>query len=764
MSINLQKHIASLKKAEAAAPVKSDNLLLFLGTAYDKSFLPLLKPCVGAATTYIKLDSISTIKEVELYCKAKGITRVVSTSVPLLGKLLAWDKKKAPSLANYAGSYFLRDGIEYVFIQPLKQLVTVNYGQFMAKRIISKLTRPDSWYKPTTFDWSILDASNEEGQYLKFFIADLICIDIETFKHNAAIRCVAFTAFYLKEGTSRSVVLPIDSDYNLAILRKWCWQLKAPKLFQNGKYDIAYLTRYSAPVYNYLYDTAHLFHSWYSELPKDLGFLNSFFIREAVYWKDLAETNDLHEYYRYNALDTWGTGNCFLAMMQEVPDWAITNYVKEFPLVFPCHLAEMTGIRRDMGKLATAKAEQQEIIATASASLDTMLGVRGFNTNSPKQMKQLLTILGCKDLPNADEKALRKAAIRHPLNTLILDKIITIRKARKLVSTYLTAGKEFIEPSGEATRILYSLNPHGTDTSRLASKSHHFWCGFNIQNQPRGREVKQTLVADPGWLLCEVDLEQAESRDSAYISGDEALIDAVENSPDFHCKNASSFFGIPFDELYDTATGTVLNKPIRQLSKNVNHGATYNMQEYTLIDTMGELKVLKAKSLLNLPKLFSLKEVASYLLAQFHRTYVKIKQVFYVGVIEEVTRTSLLVHHLVGEEGWTRYCFGKPNKNRSDLNSYIAHPPQSLNAQTLNKAWLAVFTQVALPNPKTFKLLAQVHDSILFQYKPGHEYHIQQVKELMEVPVTITGYDNVTRTFTVPADPSKGGTSWADCK
>ena len=670
--------------------------------------------------------------------------------------------------------------------------MTVPAGKFMASRIITKLTKPETWYKPTKFrGFTLLTPENEADLFDTFSYTNLICIDIETFRENATIRCLSYTGFNISEHgtTSISVVLPLDSTYNLSIMRKWNWELKAPKVFQNGKYDISYLARYSAPVYNYLYDTAHLFHCWHSELPKDLGFLNAFFIREAVYWKDLSETNDLYEYYRYNALDTWGTGNAFLAMLLEAPAYAISNYLLEFPLVFPCHLSEMTGIARDMDAFEIARAEQQEIVDTLTASLNRMLGMpegTSFNVKSSPQMKALFKILGCSDLPSQDEKNLKKARYRHPFNARILSQVLKIRKARTLVSNYLTEGKEFYRQDGTGARFLYSLNPHGTDTSRLASKSHHFWQGDNIQKIPRGKIIKQTFKADPGFLLAEVDLEQAESRDTAYISGDKALIHNVEYSPDFHCANASSFFGVPFEDIFDTATGKVLNKPLRQLGKPVNHGANYNMGAYVLIDTMGEENIVLAKQLLQLPKMWGYIQVAEYLLEQFHKTYPNIKKVFYAGVIEEILLTgklkSMAVHHswrqtkqakdfnggdtwfemyedyLANSPSWVRSCFADPSKSKPALNSYIAHPPQSLNAQTLNKSYLSVFNDIAI-NPKhsiNFKLCAQIHDSILFQYREGHDYLCEMVRERMEIPVTLKGYDGVIRTFVVPAGIKKG--------
>lgn len=786
--LSLAAHIAALRKKKEEAPVQSaDDAIIYWGTAADKNFLPHLKSCVGPVTTFLRLEEVTTLLTLKMYCKQKAVSRVVSSNIGLLKKLLHWEERAAPSLDNYSGSYFKLAGyddtcpdIEIVFTKPLKHLVTVPFGKFMARRVIRKLTAPDAWYKPTEFTgFKLLTPEIEVDCFNLMQQCFLISIDVETVKEDAQIKCLSYTGFYFK-GTaihSTSVVLPLDSEYALATMRKWNWQLKAAKVGQNFMYDIAYFARYSAPVFNYLYDTANLFHCWQSELPKDLGFLNSFFIREAVYWKDLAKTNDLYEYYRYNALDTWGTGNCFLAMLLEAPTYALNNYVLEFPLVFPCHMSEMTGIERDIPKLQEAKAVQDKIILDASKSLSAILDVPAdaapFNVNSAPQMKSLMTVLGCGDLKGADEKNLKKARFRHPFNARVVGLVITIRKARKLVSTYLTVGKEFNRQDGTGSRILYSLKPHGTDTSRLASKEHHFWCGLQVQNIPRGKLVKQTMKADKGFRLCEVDLEQAESRDTGYISGDEQLITNVETSPDFHKTNASLFFGVPFEEV---------TKQLRQLGKPVNHGANYNMGAYVLITTMGEENIVRAKQLLGLNKFWSHVEVAEYLLEQFHKVYPDIRGVFYAGVIEEVLRTSKLssqaVHHSWEHAGklhelmevaetnyaqeagkaWVRSCFQDPSKSKSALNAYIAHPPQSLNAQTLNRSYLSVFQDIAI-NPqhtKNFKLLAQIHDSIFFQYRIGHENLCDMVVERMQVPVTIRAYDGKVRTFVVPAGAKRG--------
>ena len=106
---------------------------------------------------------------------------------------------------------------------------------------------------------------------------------------------------------------------------------------------------------------------------------------------------------------------------------------------------------------------------------------------------------------------------------------------------------------------------------------------------------------------------------------------------------------------------------------------------------------------------------------------------------------------------WVRYCFSDTS-NKQAVNAYVAHPPQSLNAQTLNKAWLCVFHKIAIHPDHTdnFKLCAQVHDSILFQYRIGHEYLCDMVKDMMEIPIRIKSYDDEIREFTVPAEVKRG--------
>ena len=751
--------------------------LLYVGTPADKPYLPYLKSCVHGAHVEVALKDMS-LTHIELICKSKSVTGVFTNSVHVLKQLLNWtDNRKDPSLDSYAGSLFKRGDIEYLIINPLSHLVTVNYGQFIFKRFISKLACRDSWLPNTEFNWCVLDGSNVESVFARYASAYAIAVDIETFSAPLAIRCIGYTAIFLdpvKGITTHSCVLPITSDWHLAWMRKFNWELKAPKIFQNGKYDNAYLSMFNAVPYNWLWDTATIFHCWYSELPKDLAFLNSFCVRESMYWKDLADTQDLMEYYRYNALDTHATANVWIAQMMEMPEYARQNYLMEFPLVYPCHLSEMTGMKRDMKALERERNRLAEEIEQDETALATMTCTPGFNSGSYKQVRNLLKVLTGVEHTESDEKYLQKMALKHPLNSRLCNKILDIRGKRKLKGTYLRTDADATKenPKGYKEyreRILYAINPHGTDTGRCASKEHHFWCGLQIQNIPTvdkdGGATKSTVFADEGFRFAEVDLEQAETRDTAYAAGEDRLIAAVESPKDFHSVNASAFFGIPYDAIYDDVRHKKLDVKLRDLAKRVNHGANYLMGPDVLIQTMGEDKVWQAKKLLKLPSNFTLRQVAEHLLAQFHKTYPKLSSTYY----PHVTNTVMTYKMLVGPQGWSRYCFGNPAKNKLDKNSYVAHVSQSMNAMTLNKAYMRVFYEIAMhPQYKMhFKLCAQIHDSILFQFREGHEYLCQMVKERMEIPVTIKGADGITRTFVVPAaikagKDGKGALRWSE--
>lgn len=707
---------------------------------------------------------LDTVTELTMACKKRGITSVITNLTYILQKLLPeGPARKSAKVTNYAGSIIKFDGVEFLIIGSLKRLRTVPYEEFVVRTYISKIISPQKWRATTEFNWKLIRTQADfDVAKAALSACDLIATDTETARWNASIRMAGYTGVRLEDNTSVTYVIPIEGMHSIYWMRELN-QLDVPKAMQNGKYDLAYFARFGAPVRAYYYDTKNMLHAWYSELPKDLGFVVALQVRDSMYWKDLGDSADKNEQFLYNALDCWGTAEACIAWLAAAPKWAKKNYVEEFKVVPALHMCEMTGMRRDLERLDKYADESAERQKQDLASMRTMVNSPYFNPSSPLQVKNLMKVLGAnaKEGESSDEKHLAALSYKHPLNERILTKILDYRGDRKETSTYLTRGddaKEFGPPGNR--RILCAINSDGTDTGRCASREHHFWCGLQMQNVTAEDEdtparVKETIMADPGFDLWEFDFSQAEDRGVAYKSGDANLLGIFERKVDSHSYKGSLFFGIPYEEIYDVVKRKTIMKDIRQLAKRVNHGANYNMGANVLVDTMGAKALRKAQKLLNLPKHWDLKGIAQHLLNAYEKAFPDVKSIYYRSIIAEVKVTG----RLTGDTGWTRYCFSEPSpSNKPALNAYVAHVTQSLNAMILNKAFLNVFNSLGL-NPH-FKLIAQIHDSILCMIRHGHEHLADEVVKQMTFSTPIKDCKGVIRNLTVPVDSKKLGKNW----
>lgn len=735
------------------------NLLLVVSPEEKSKYLHLVTDYISGHKVKVFSGEIVTASQIYALAKQHNIDGIITNRVDFVAKHLPSDRVKKVNLTNYVGSLFTSYGLPCLVVYPFRSVIMYTYGKWLMSRLISKITEPEKWEKASEFKWTEVDSPEKEVALMDDLSTGIAAaVDIETAKGELPITTSISYTILRADRSTMTHVFEIDSMDKVRIMRA-ANATEIPKILQNGKYDAAYLFAYSAPLIRYIGDTVNAMHSWYAELPKDLAFIAALFIRETIYWKDLAQSPDRGERLGYNARDTWATLEAFMAWMNEAPKWARENYVKEFVQVPICHAMEMTGVKRNLERLKK-HAEHLELEAAGTlGKIRTRLASPLYNPNSSKQTVQLMHLLGDKQAESSEEKHLVALSHKHPLNALCIEPILEYRGQKKLLSTYLTSGekaKEF-----RKTRILTAINPHGTDTKRKASKEHHFWCGLNIQNIPDNAwQVKDTIEADEGYEFFEFDYSQAEARGVAYCSGDQALLAAVNSGRDFHSLNASAFFGVPYEQIYDDLTGKTLDKPLRNLSKRVNHGANYNMGERVLLETMGAANVREAQRLLQLDPRMSLIEVCRFLLNRYEVTYPRVKGVYYNKIIRDVRTTQ----KLVGATGWTRYCFGEPWANKPALNSYVAHVTQSLNADILDMAVEKVWNEFGLDH--RVKFIAQIHDSLLLQIKidPAQENIAKKVKKLMTFPVPVTDCVGVTREMTVPVDIKNTGRFWSGHK
>lgn len=664
------------------------------------------------------------------------------------------------SFASAAGSFYES---RFLILPPLDQLYTVRHGAWLMKRYLGKIFTPSKFIKFPKFQWQRVRTNDEFEECLRTCErARLIAADIETTRASLGISCMGFAAL-TSDGKIKVYVLDCRDENYLRRLQLLC-QTSTPKIFQNGLYDIQYLIRWNIDVRNWAGDTAYFLHAWYSELPKNLGFIGSLFLLNFEYWKHEGNSwtegggqigaAGLEEFWRYNAKDCYATLCSFIAMIGEAPQWAKENFYTNFPRFFPAVFCSLHGIKASLKNLELLRSSAETKLLQYESSLRKMVALGTFNAGSPKQVKKLLSLFGLGDY-DTDEKTLVKLGAKHPLLDRILRQVILVREQKKALSTYFVPDK-LLGTNGEE-RILYNLNPAGTDTSRMASQESVFWCGLQLQNVPD--YAKGYFEAEEGFELGEVDNEQSETRCTAYLAQDTNLISVVEDKDkDFHTFNAAQFFGENYNHLRNEVKRLKeLGKthPLRELAKRINHAISYNMGPQVFVDTVGPAKMEEIRTILKLSRTLSHKDIAQYLINLFDRQYPRVRNEFQKEVIKEISFTG----RIRSPTGWTRYFFANPQSSKHALNSAVAHGPQCLSVQIVNDGFLRVFRNIQL-HPEhcmNFRLLGQIHDSILFGTKLGmFEKYSKMVQDNMHQEVMVHG-----RKLVIPTAVKHLGQFWS---
>lgn len=364
---------------------------------------------------------------------------------------------------------------------------------------------------------------------------------------------------------------------------------------------------------------------------------------------------------------------------------------------------------------------------------------------NPRSQKQLLSFFyGTMRLPEqwTSKKGERKLSMdREALEKLqiylyaqpVISVILAIRETSKQREVLETE----IDPDG---RMRTSYNIAGTETLRWSSSGNAFGTGTNLQNiTPSLRHV---FIADGGWKLCGIDLEQAESREVGWLCGtlfgDWTYLDACEHG-DLHTTTAKLIWtDLPWSG--DTKRDRVLadgsfyrHFSRRDMSKRGGHGSNYYGTPFTM-----------AKHL----------KVPTKLMEEFQAAYFSAFPgipKWHRWVAQQLQQTSRLTMPF----GVTRQFFGRPNDDTT-LREAIAFSPQSSTGVRMNlglwRLWKYMGTRI--------RLLAQVHDAVYFLYREADEAAI--IAEAMQLITNIYLTDPVSgRKFTVGGE-AKVGWNWGN--
>lgn len=697
-----------------------------------------------------------------------------------------------PTLDKWRGTR-LNFNVPTIIVNKLEHIRTVPHGQWLLERDLSKLRT--IFNAPAVFGYSVL----EDTRKFPIALGELsrsvaIAYDVETktfypdgrvvtneVQNDATplevgktiITCASWTGIF-NDGALRTYVLPLvdfgvdhwknDEDYGkaLLLLRK-INKLPVSKIMHNGMYDCTHSIRYHAEPYNWCYDTMGMAHAQYAELPQSLDFVASYELYDYVYWKDDAEaaakSKDIEKYWGYNAKDTWYTARSAIAQLRTAPAYAYKNFASKFRTVYPALYCNFEGILIDQSKRLELREKSSVQLEKARNSLQTKFADPGFNPGSWQQVeKYVYNVFGAKkpglgkSKSCTDEMNLKSVMTQHPLLARLVNDILKYREAQKAIGTYY----DFLQYNG---RLLYAIDPFGTETERAACRASSLWCGTQVQNIPG--YAKFMLTADPGYELFEADNKQSEGRTTAYCAQELNLIKALEDAErDFYKTLGELFFEIP----YEKVTKEFRNKVI----KRIVHGSNYMMGSGTFINNIIKeveegLEILyKAALVLGIvitpsprkgkEKEMNLKQFAQLLLDSYHKPFERIRK-WYKEIYHEIQNTGFLTSPL----GHKRKFFGDIATNHNMLRSGVAHQPQNLSVEILDRGFNRVYHELVIPGNGNIRLKAQIHDSIFGQIRIGmREHYAPRILACMDNPVVVHG-----RTLKIPVD-IKFGLNWAE--
>lgn len=200
---------------------------------------------------------------------------------------------------------------------------------------------------------------------------------------------------------------------------------------------------------------------------------------------------------------------------------------------------------------------------------------RPFNANSWQQVAEILYV---QYELKSRHKDTRKDTLEKLLPHPFVEAMLRYRKVAKAHGTYVKGIRRETSDDG---RIHTTFKIHGTRTGRLSSAEP------NMQNIPRDSKTRGMFVAEDEKVFIELDLNQAELRSLACLSGDKILCD-IYNSTDrsLHNETAIMIFG----EDYDSED--------KMKAKTVNFGIVYGRTAGSLAEHF-EISLQEAQRWIN---------------------------------------------------------------------------------------------------------------------------------------------------------------------
>ena len=409
-------------------------------------------------------------------------------------------------------------------------------------------------------------------------------------------------------------------------------------------------------------------------------------------------------------------------------DTSLWNLYQEVELPLSAILREMEqiGVRVDVPMLKQAEAKLNNELQTIEQQIYTSVGMT-FNINSPKQVGEVLF-----DQLQLDDKAKKSKTgqystseevllalkPKHPVVGLILE----YRELKKLISTYISALPNYINPT--TGKIHTTYNQTVTATGRLSSSNP------NLQNLPirseRGQLIRQAVIPDEGCLFLSADYSQIELRLMAHFSQDPHLVQAFLSGQDIHAATAAKIFNVSIEEV---------TKEQRRQAKTANFGIIYGISAFGLAQQL-DCSRSEAKALID-----------GYFAA-------------FPGVIDYIEKQK----ELARQQGYAVTLFGRKRylpdilSHNATVRSFaernaVNSPIQGTAADIIKMAMVTIHRRLKEEGLKA-QMIMQVHDELNFNV-PLNE--VDKVREIV-----LSEMQHVVH-LTVPLIADCGvGTNWLE--
>lgn len=384
---------------------------------------------------------------------------------------------------------------------------------------------------------------------------------------------------------------------------------------------------------------------------------------------------------------------------------------------------------------------------------------KGINYNSPKQLQGILyealsippvfSNKKGKSSITADRKALEWLIENYPRAEPICRAILVARDLEGLIEI-LTKG---LDSDG---RMRCSYNISGTETGRWSSSTSVFDTGTNLQNITPS--LRRIFLPDPGFVMFNADLEQAESRAVAYLAGDEKYIAACE-SADLHTTVAHMVFGI--ENSKEAAERKYYRHfSYRDMAKRAGHGLNYGLSFTSLARHM-KIAIKEAAKMYMRYLGGELPEERAHNLDLLDLPHTNIgRLVVFPGAFpgirkwHESTRITLETEGELTTPLGRRRQFWMRLNDSSTLREAIAYCPQSTIGDALNIALWRIWN---ILEGSACQILGQVHDSVVGQIRLGYEKElVPQILNCFVNPIPIGD-----RMLVIPSEV-KLGNNWRD--